>query len=76
MKDFELSKIELPTQQSYENQCETIEIVLCINGKVTLTEGENQLTLEKGKSVLLTSGAHYKITSESDAQLFKASVPH
>ncbi|MEQ6121465.1 mannose-6-phosphate isomerase, class I [Reichenbachiella sp. MALMAid0571] len=75
VKDFELSKIELPALQSYETQCETIEIILCIKGKVMLTEGGKQLTLEKGASALLTSGAHYKITSESAPQLFKASVP-
>jgi len=75
VKDFELSKIELPAQESYENRCETIEIVLCLKGQVTLTESENQLTLEKGQSALLTSGAQYKITSKSATQLFKASVP-
>ncbi|MEQ9286136.1 MAG: mannose-6-phosphate isomerase, class I [Cyclobacteriaceae bacterium] len=75
VKDFELSKIELGSGQQYNKNCDTIEIVLCMKGKVAVAEGSERCTLEKGASALLTSGARYQISSESDAVLFKASVP-
>lgn len=76
VKDFELSKIELANGQGYEKICDTIEIVLCTKGQVTITEGNEHLTIKKGSSALLTSGARYQISGESDAELFKASVPN
>ncbi|MFY0652424.1 MAG: mannose-6-phosphate isomerase, class I [Cyclobacteriaceae bacterium] len=75
VKDFELSKVEVTSKAIYERKCETVEIILLFDGETTVSENGNQIALKQGEVVLATYGADYKISSESGAVLFKASVP-
>jgi mannose-6-phosphate isomerase len=48
-------------------------IKLCV--KLTITENENTLFLEKGQSILIKPNTAYTIQTNSEVEIYKARVP-
>lgn len=78
-EDFELHKLTLAAGQSLKIQSPTVEILLVIEGEISVSEinapGAVPLTLKKGQSLLLTSGAAIEIKSVENSLAFRATVP-
>lgn len=73
--DFELSKIELNASQEYTSHALSPQILLVLEGEAQLTHGNKQISLVKGGAAFIVAGCDYSITSESKAEIYKASVP-
>lgn len=73
--DFELSKIDIVSNDEYKAKASSIEILIVIDGVVTIEERKSSLHLKKGNSALLKAGSIYKITSKKSATIYKAKVP-
>lgn len=73
--EFELSRIQLHENETFAFTAATAEILLQLDGTVTVFSQENELSLKKGEALLLTAGAAVKIISQNTAQLFRATVP-
>lgn len=73
--DFELSKIELKTGNIYKGNASTAQILIVLDGEVTMFEGEKELRREKGESVFVEASAEYEIKAASAAILYKATAP-
>jgi mannose-6-phosphate isomerase len=74
--EFELSRIRLRHGERFTATATSAEIILVIDGTATLHSGSNALPLQKGDAVLITAAAFFEIESGSEAELFRASVPH
>ncbi|HVT83574.1 MAG TPA: mannose-6-phosphate isomerase, class I [Chitinophagaceae bacterium] len=74
--DFQLSVFNLNENDHVTFTASTAEIVLLTEGSVQLTEGTNELVLEKGHpSAMIFSGGKVQCTALQNAVLFRASVP-
>jgi len=73
--DFELSKIDLKKSDNYQSQAKTAQILMVIEGEAVIEEGDNVLTIGKGKSVFLEAGCKYQISSLVPATIYKATTP-
>ncbi len=74
-KDFELSKIDIKTEKTYKAKARSVEIVIAIEGKVTIVERKSSLVLKKGGAAFFKAGSIYEIKAEKNAVLYKAKVP-
>ena len=74
-KDFELSKIELLPTQTHQSVAISVEILIALDGKAIVSENRKQITLEKGKSLLIVANTNYKITAPLGAEIYRARVP-
>lgn len=76
-EEFILSRIQTNNQTKYRRtENHGLEILLCMNGSATITQGTEKtlLNIEKGSSVLIPANAGaYEISGE--AFFFKASIP-
>ncbi|MGL1887474.1 MAG: mannose-6-phosphate isomerase, class I [Reichenbachiella sp.] len=73
--DFELSKIELNQGGNYQSTSDTIEILMVIDGEVSVSEGEQVLKMKKGEAFMVTAGASYQIKStEKTCIIYKATA--
>jgi mannose-6-phosphate isomerase class I len=79
-QEFELSRVELDGQVPY--RCESdhaVEIFVVVsippNSKVTLSANSGQAQFGCGAVFLVSAGAHYALTTDVRATLFKATVP-
>lgn len=72
--DFELSEIKIPVSKVYKSVSKTPQILLLIDGKVEVKNGNNSLQLTKGKSVFLKANCTYEIISLEKATIYKAKV--
>ena len=73
--DFELSKIEVSKSDNYQSKAKTAQILILIQGKATIEEGGEILSLSKGECAFLKSGSNYSISSSFSAILYKATTP-
>lgn len=75
--DFELHLIELPANKGISLQATTSEILLVLEGELTISETGSGIThtVKKGQSVLLTDGASVDLQALSSCQAFLATVP-
>ncbi|MEP2023010.1 MAG: mannose-6-phosphate isomerase, class I [Reichenbachiella sp.] len=73
--DFELSKIDLRTGDVYSHLSTTSEIIIVLDGEVTMIESNKKLRRARGESVFIASDAEYKIKAASTAILYKATAP-
>jgi len=74
-KDFELSKIELLPTQTHQSVAISVEILIALDGKAIVSENRKQITLEKGKSLLIVANTNYKISAPLGAEIYRARVP-
>jgi len=74
--DFELSSFRLHDGDSVSLVPQTAEILLLVDGRVTISHKENSVLLKKGQpSAIMLPGDEVKITATEPAWLFKAGVP-
>ena len=73
--DFELSRLDLETDSIYQSSSKTAQIIIIIEGKVNVEEGDNSLILNRGSAFYLMAGSKYKIQGLSKAILYKATTP-
>ena len=74
-KDFELSKIELLPTQTHRSVAISVEILIALDGKAIVSENRKQITLEKGKALLIVANTNYKISAPLGAEIHRARVP-
>jgi len=74
-KDFELSKIELSESIVHRSISNSLEILILIKGTATFTQGNETMSLEKGQAILVKADTAYKIETNSEVEIYKASVP-
>ena len=74
-KDFELSKIELLPTQTHRSVAISVEILIALDGKAIVSENRKQITLEKGKALLIVANTNYKISAPLGAEIYRARVP-
>ena len=74
-KDFELSKIELSESIVHRSISNSLEILILIKGTATCTQGNETMSLEKGQAILVKADTAYKIETNSEVEIYKASVP-
>ncbi len=70
--DFQLSQINLGVDQQYTATSKTAEILMVIEGKVTVKDSNTTLTLQKGQSALLLANNTYRMTTSNKAVVYKA----
>ena len=74
--DFQLSVFHLGKNEKVSINAATTEILLLTEGSVKLTDGVNELVLEKGHpSAIIFPGGKVQCTALQNAVLFRASVP-
>lgn len=73
--DFELSKIDLKSNEYYTNRSATAEIFIVLEGKVGVSGSNAQLDCGKGDSIFIEANENYNITVENSAVLYKATTP-
>lgn len=74
--EFRLSLIEVSPKAGYSSPVErSIEVLICTEGEVAVTDGQNEaLAIRRGESFLVpAAAARYEI--EGKGMLFRASVP-
>ena len=74
-KDFKLSKIELETPLKYNSRSKSVEILIVLEGTITVMQKRNRINVEKGQSILIKANTDYKIVSTKGVEVYKASVP-
>lgn len=72
--DFGIDKIELQAQQIYKSKSQSIEIMVIIDGNLTIKSGEAH-TAKQGEALLILPGTEYEIFAEAGLLAFKAFVP-
>jgi mannose-6-phosphate isomerase len=74
--DFELSKLTLYAGETFQNMdAKTPEILLLLNGKISVMCGWDEDVFERGESCFSPASTTYNITALEDATLFRAKVP-
>jgi mannose-6-phosphate isomerase len=73
--DFELSQIILNASQNYKSETKTAQILILLDGEVTIKEQNITLHLKKGGSVVIFANATYEISTSKKATLYKATAP-
>lgn len=74
-KDFEMSKIELNSSISHRSVSNSIEILIAMKGSATVIENKNAFFIEKGQSFVIKPNTAYKIQTNSEVEIYKASIP-
>ena len=74
-KDFELSKIELIESVTHSSTSNSVEILMALKGAATITQNKESITIKKGEAILIKANTTYKITTNLEVEIYKASVP-
>jgi mannose-6-phosphate isomerase len=74
-KDFELSKIELSKSITHSSTSNSLEILMLLKGTATFTQNNESMSLEKGQAILIKADTAYKVQTNSEVEIYKASVP-
>ncbi len=72
--DFGISKIDLTGDQNYSGKASSLEIIVIIDGELTIT-GTNVVTAGKGEALAILQGESYAISTGSHTLAYKAFVP-
>ncbi|WP_420579816.1 mannose-6-phosphate isomerase, class I [Reichenbachiella sp.] len=73
--DFELSKIDLKNGDEYINTSRTAEILIVLQGEVSITQSNTEVDRSKGEAVFVAAEAEYSIQTKNEAVLYKATAP-
>jgi mannose-6-phosphate isomerase len=73
--DFELSQLILNNTSAYSSTSKTAEILIVIEGEVEVVENKTSLKLGRGDTAVLVADSSYKVTTISNAILYKATTP-
>ncbi len=69
--DFELSKIEFTSDDTYHHEASTMEIMIVLDGSVIMSTDKNSIEVIKGEVITASAGTSYQIHS-NNAILYKA----
>ena len=73
--DFELSKIDLDTENVYSSTNSSAAILLVLDGDMKVYEEDGELNLKKGEACFIDAKANFKISTPSTVTAFKATTP-
>jgi mannose-6-phosphate isomerase len=73
--DFKLSSFSLEEGKTSSFESATGEIILIINGDVSITTGVNELGLHQGEAAFITNHQSVSLNAITKTYLFRASVP-
>jgi len=73
--DFKLSSFSLQKGDTTSFESASAEIVLVINGGVSISTGTNELELHQGEAAFITNHQSVHLNAISQTYLFRASVP-
>ena len=73
--DFELSKLDFRKDDVYASLSDSFEILIVMNGKVTVTCDQESINLTKGEVFAVTANTEYKVQTTGNSQLYKARCP-
>jgi mannose-6-phosphate isomerase len=73
--DFKLSCFDLEKQSTVSFESVTGEIVLVLDGDISINAEASELELHKGEAAFVTSHQHISLKAISKAYVFRASVP-
>jgi mannose-6-phosphate isomerase len=73
--DFKLSKYQLETGKETSLESVTGEIILVLEGKISVSSTKDELNLSKGEAAFFLAGAAIKIKILNNTEFFRASVP-
>jgi mannose-6-phosphate isomerase len=73
--DFKLSQYHLEEGKETALQTVTGEIILVIDGKISVRSGNDKLDLSKGEAAFVLAGVPLQIRSFANANVFRASSP-
>jgi mannose-6-phosphate isomerase len=73
--DFKLSSFSLEKGNTSSFESATGEIILIINGDVSITTGVNELGLHQGEAAFITNHQSVSLNAITKTYLFRASVP-
>jgi mannose-6-phosphate isomerase len=73
--DFKLSHFQLKRSDAASFDSATGEILLLVNGNVSVSSAHDQLELSGGEAAFITSHQHISLKCLGDAELFRASAP-
>jgi len=74
--DFQLSQIQIDKDQSHhQSEHHAADTLIVLKGKVKVTSAGQTLSFDQGEVFLGPAGVAYEIQAQSDAELFKATVP-
>lgn len=75
-KDFQLSRLALPTDQTAVVTCNSTEIYFLLTGSLEMKERDREaITLKRGEAAVGFAGAAISVISREAAVLFRATVP-
>tara|TARA_B100000809_G_scaffold242759_1_gene267142 strand:+ start:1458 stop:1727 length:270 start_codon:yes stop_codon:yes gene_type:complete len=72
--DFELSRIDISSDNEYTSESDTAQILILISGEAEVLEGDTTLKLVKGGTAFLTAKSTYRIKSNEYAVFYKATA--
>lgn len=73
--EFELSRIQLGENEAFNFTANSAEILLQLEDSTTVAAGNKELTLQKGQALFITAGSDVKLSAQTRAELFRATVP-
>jgi len=74
VKDFGITRIELPQGASYSSSANSFEILLVMEGAILLN-GETNALIKKGEALAILAGGDYQFTATGQSTIYKAYVP-
>lgn len=74
--DFELSHIFLKENQVLSSSSKTAEVFILLEGNAQVIENQVVLEFKKGDSFIAFANGEFKITTESNTSIYKATVPY
>ena len=73
--DFKLSQYHLEAGKETSLHSVTGEIILVVEGKISVSSANDQLDLSKGEAAFVLAGGSVQIRTLANAEVFRASVP-
>jgi mannose-6-phosphate isomerase len=73
--DFKLIQYQLKAGENISMHSSSAEIILVINGKISLQADNDQITLSRGEAAFIISGIESRIRVETGTELFRATTP-
>ncbi|WP_207510315.1 mannose-6-phosphate isomerase, class I [Longitalea luteola] len=73
--DFELRRLKLRTGVPVTLTASTAEILFVYEGAIKASDGQKELSLVKGETLLAVAGAGFELQASADAIVFRATVP-
>jgi mannose-6-phosphate isomerase len=74
--DFELHRLTLKAGSPIKLTAATAEVLFVYEGAVAANDGENEISLTKGETLLATAAAAFELNPSEDVVVFSATVPH